>query len=84
MRGAELPQDLTLPSDVSEKRADARIELLRETEKSFATYHPDLPIQSHQSAAERAFKLVRTPGFRTDVFEREAAANGRAPRAQQP
>jgi hypothetical protein len=30
----------------------------------------------------RPIRLVRTPGFRTDVFEREAATNGRAPRAQ--
>jgi hypothetical protein len=66
-------QDLALPGDVSEKRADARIDLLRQSEKSFAEHHPDLPIQSHQSAEERAVKLVRTPAGKAFDLDNEPA-----------
>jgi uncharacterized protein (DUF1501 family) len=58
---------------VSEQRADARIELLRQSEKRFAEYHPDLPIQSHQSAAERAVKLVRTAAGKAFDLDEEPA-----------
>jgi uncharacterized protein (DUF1501 family) len=66
-------QDLALPADVSEKRADARIDLLRRSEKSFADQHPDLPVQSHQSAEERAVKLVRTAAGKAFDLDEEPA-----------
>jgi hypothetical protein len=62
-------QDIDLPSDVSEKQADARIDLLRDMEKDFAATHPGIAPQSHQTAYERAVKLMKTDAnkaFRLD------------------
>jgi hypothetical protein len=53
-------QDLQPPPDVSREQADARIDLLQEMERDFLSRHPGVSPQSHQTAYERAVRLMRT------------------------
>src|SRR5262249_4593705 len=66
-------QDLELPGDVSGRRADARVALLRQSERDFAQRHPDAPVQSHLSAYERSVKLVRTAAGKAFDLDDEPA-----------
>jgi hypothetical protein len=53
-------EDLTPPADVGKGRTDARLDLLKMVQGDFLAGHPDLPAQSHQSAYDRAVRLMRT------------------------
>jgi hypothetical protein len=53
-------EDLTPPGDVNRSQLDARINLLEEMEREFVQRHPGLSPQSHQTAYERAVRLMRT------------------------
>ncbi len=64
-------QDLDLPRDVSDKQADARVDLLRDLEKDFAATHPGVAPQSHQTAYERAVKLMKTEAAKAFRLEEE-------------
>jgi len=65
-------QDIDLPGDVSSKQADARIELLRDMEKDFASTHPGVAPQSHQTAYERAVKLMKTDANKAFKLDEES------------
>jgi hypothetical protein len=67
-------QDLDLPGGVTDKQANARIELLQGLEKDFAAQHPGVSPQSHQTAYERAVKLMRTAAAKAFNLEEEAAS----------
>ena len=64
-------QDIDLPTDVSGKQADARIDLLRDMEKDFAASHPGIAPQSHQMAYERAVKLMKTDANKAFKLDEE-------------
>jgi hypothetical protein len=64
-------QDLDLPAGVTERQANARIELLQGLEKDFAAKHPGVSPQSHQTAYERAVKLMRTAAAKAFTLEEE-------------
>jgi hypothetical protein len=53
-------EDLTPPGDVNRAQLDARIGLLEEMERDFVQRHPGLSPQSHQTAYDRAVRLMRT------------------------
>jgi hypothetical protein len=64
-------QDLDLPREVSEKQADARIDLLKDLENDFAATHPGVGPHSHQTAYERAVKLMKTEAAKAFRLEEE-------------
>src|SRR5207248_537098 len=53
---------------------DARIDLLEQMERDFVARHPGLSPQSHQTAYERAVRLMRTAAATAFNFEDEPAA----------
>lgn len=67
-------QDLLPPGDVTREQADARIDLLRGLEKSFLAKHPGVAPLSHQTAYERAVRLMRTAAAKAfDLSEEKPA-----------
>jgi hypothetical protein len=53
-------EDLTPPPGVTRAQLDARIGLLEEMERDFVSRHPGTSPRSHQTAYERAVRLMRT------------------------
>lgn len=51
--------DLALSAGTSQARADGRLALLRQVRQDFQAGHPDSAVASHQSAYERAARLMR-------------------------
>ena len=47
--------DLMPPSEISEKQADARLELVRDLQSAFVGKHPGMSTASHREAYERVF-----------------------------
>jgi hypothetical protein len=66
--------DLEPSRYVLPEHADARIELLEETQRDFAKRHPGLVAGSHQSAYDRAVKLMRTAAAKAFNLEEENAS----------
>lgn len=67
-------RDLTPAGDVSKEQADARIELLRGLEKGFVAKHPGVAPLSHQTAYDRAVRLMRTEAAKAFDLTTEKAA----------
>jgi hypothetical protein len=67
-------QDLEPLRHVSRQHADARIELLRAMEDEFVPNHPGIAPQSHQTAYERAVRLMRTAGAKAFDLDDEPAS----------
>ncbi len=67
-------QDLAPPADVATNRFDARVELLQDLQKDFVNARPGVPAKSHQTAYERAVKLMRTAAQKAFTLEEESAA----------
>jgi hypothetical protein len=67
-------QDLDLPRDISLPQADARLDLLQGLETEFAATHPGVSPQSHQSAYDRAVRLMRTAGSKVFDLSDEPAS----------
>src|SRR5262245_287757 len=53
-------QDLTTPDGVDKKHADSRIDILKDLEDDFVRQRPGVASRSHQTAYERAVKLMKT------------------------
>jgi hypothetical protein len=53
-------EDLQPPSEIKTPEMDSRIELLQGLQRDFVAKHPGVPALSHQSAYERAVRLMRT------------------------
>jgi hypothetical protein len=64
-------QDLTPSPDVLPRHLDARIELLQDLEQEFVKQHPGVSPLSHQTAYERAVKLMRTAASKAFNIEEE-------------
>jgi hypothetical protein len=63
-------QDLGPSAAVGKARTDSRLELLKEVQGGFLAGHPELPALSHQSAYDRAVRLMRTAAARAfDLVE---------------
>jgi hypothetical protein len=57
-------KDLGLPAGVSAERAQARLDLLRESEAEFLASRPGVGTRSHSAAYERAARLMRPSAAR--------------------
>jgi hypothetical protein len=55
-------QDLDRPAEILPHQADARFDLLKDLEQSFASERPNLVAQSHQTAYDRAVRLMQSVG----------------------
>jgi hypothetical protein len=67
-------QDLNPPAGVGNGRIDARLDLLGQVQRDFLAGRPDLPALSHQSAYDRAVRLMRTTAAKAfDLGEEKAA-----------
>jgi len=66
-------QDVTHFQDVVRARFNARLALLRDFEKDFNSQRPGLAAQSHQTAIERAVKLMQTEASQAFNLEEEPA-----------
>jgi hypothetical protein len=53
-------EDLQAPNEVKPEQVTSRIELLQSMQRDFVAKHPGVPALSHQSAYERAVRLMRT------------------------
>jgi hypothetical protein len=67
-------EDMTPSAAVGKDHTAARIELLRQVQRDFIARHTDAPAHSHQSAYERAVRLMQTAsGKAFDLTEEKAA-----------
>jgi hypothetical protein len=65
--------DIDLPANVTRAHADARIDLLQNMERDFAAERPDVPTRSHQTAYDRAVRLMRTAAAKAFNLDEEKA-----------
>lgn len=66
-------QDVAHFQDIVKERFDARINLLRDLEKDFVGQRPGLAARSHQTAYERAVKLMQTAASKAFDLEEESS-----------
>ena len=55
-------QDLDRSGDVTPEQANSRFDLLKDLERSFSSERPNLVAQSHQTAYDRAVRLMQSVG----------------------
>jgi hypothetical protein len=67
-------QDIDLPGGLDKAHAAARIDLLQQMEGEFVRAHPGVAPLSHQTAYERAVKLMRTSAAKAFNLEDEPGA----------
>jgi hypothetical protein len=67
-------KDLEPASKVAQGHADARIDLLRDLDRDFATERPDTPPRSHRTAVERAVRLMKTEARKAFDLQQEKAS----------
>jgi hypothetical protein len=65
-------QDVDLPADVDRAHAAARLDLLQDMESEFVAQHPGVAPLSHQTAYNRAVRLMRTEAAKAFNLEEEA------------
>jgi hypothetical protein len=66
-------QDLQPPGEVTRAQVDARINLLVDMERDFVARHPGVSPQSHQTAYDRAVRLMRTAASTAFDLDEEPA-----------
>jgi hypothetical protein len=66
-------QDMAPPADVNGAQSDARIGILEQMERDFVANHPGVSPQSHQTAYNRAVRLMRTSARTAFHLEDEPA-----------
>jgi hypothetical protein len=67
-------QDVDAPEEVGPDHADARLKLLQEMESDFVGRHPGVAPQSHQTAYDRAVRLMRTTAAKAFNLDEEPSA----------
>jgi uncharacterized protein (DUF1501 family) len=67
-------QDLASPSGIAKDQMAARVDLLKQVQSDFQAGHPDLPALSHQSAYDRAVRLMRTTAAKAFDLDEEKSA----------
>jgi hypothetical protein len=53
-------EDLQTSSDIQREQIESRLDILQSMQREFVAKHPGIPALSHQSAYERAVRLMRT------------------------
>jgi hypothetical protein len=66
--------DLAAPSDVEPSHFDARIDILQSLQSDFVRNHSSVAAQSHQSAYDRAVRLMRTEARSAFNIDEEPAS----------
>jgi hypothetical protein len=66
--------DLLAPPDVNAQHFDARIDLLEQMQSDFARNHPSIAARSHQTAYNRAVRLMRTEARTAFNLDEEPAS----------
>jgi hypothetical protein len=66
-------QDLDLPRDVNDKRADARLQMLNEMEQEFLAQHASIAAESHRTAYRRAVTMMRSSVVKAFNLDEEPA-----------
>jgi hypothetical protein len=64
-------QDVDLPGGIEKTHAEARMDLLQEMERDFVQKHPGVAPASHQTAYDRAVKLMKTAAAKAFNLEEE-------------
>jgi Protein of unknown function (DUF1501) len=67
-------QDVDAPEEVGPDHADARLKLLQEMESDFVGRHPGVAPRSHQTAYDRAVRLMRTTAAKAFNLDEEPSA----------
>jgi hypothetical protein len=67
-------EDLATPDEVSAAQAGARIGLLGDLERDFVARHPGTGPRSHQTAYDRAVRLMRTAASKAFHLDQESPA----------
>jgi hypothetical protein len=67
-------QDLAAPAGVTNDQVNARLEILRNLESDFVRERPSGPALGHQTAYERAVRLMRSPAAKAFNLEEEPDA----------
>jgi Protein of unknown function (DUF1501) len=67
-------ENIDLPADVDKRHADARLELLQEMHKEFMATHPGVAPVSHQTAYDRAVRLMKTAASKAFNLDEEPDA----------
>jgi hypothetical protein len=67
-------QDIDLPGGVDRAHADSRLDILQDLERDFVAGHPGAAALSHQTAYDRAVRLMRTAGGKAFDLEQEPAS----------
>jgi hypothetical protein len=67
-------QDLVRPAEVDDTQANSRIELLKGMQKNFGESHPGVIALSHQTAYERAVRLMQTSAAKAFELSEEKEA----------
>jgi uncharacterized protein DUF1501 len=67
-------QDMELPKDVSKEQANARIGLLQHLERDFVSRHPGVAAKSHETAYDRAVRLMQSSASRAFELSEEPPA----------
>jgi hypothetical protein len=63
--------DAKLSTSTTAPEANARMDLLRQMDQEFVSGHPGIPGQSHQSAYDRASRLLLSPAARAFALDEE-------------
>ncbi len=64
-------QDLDVPAGVDARHADVRVDLLRDLENDFNARHPGVSPKSHQTAYDRAVRLMKTAAAKAFNLDEE-------------
>ena len=64
-------QDLDLPRDVNDRRADARLQMLNEMEQEFLAHHSSIAAESHRTAYRRAVTMMRSAAVKAFNLDEE-------------
>jgi hypothetical protein len=67
-------QDVDRPPDVDQAHAEVRLSMLQEMEREFVARHPGVAPLSHQTAYDRAVRLMKTEAAKAFNLEEEAPA----------
>lgn len=67
-------QDLAAPAGISTEQVNARLDILRKLENDFVRERPIGPALGHQTAYERAVRLMRSPAAKAFNVEEEPDA----------
>jgi len=66
-------EDMQAPEEISSDQFNARVNILQDMERDFATRHQTVAARSHQTAYERAVRLMRTSARAAFNIDEESA-----------